>query len=185
MEQKHIFIVENSLFNTNTLKSILKEKNYKLSLAINGKLALDKLKEIKPDIILIDVSLPDMDGFELCRKFKKIEKIKEVPVIFINSLEENNNITEGFDAGGIDYITKPFQKEIVLARIETHINLYKTKKELQKKNEKQNILLENIDTQIWYLEDITTYGKVNKAHAEFIGYKLEELEGRVYDDFFL
>lgn len=184
MEPKHIFIVENSLFNTNTLKNILEEKDYKLSLARDGKRALEKLKKIKPDIILIDVILPGMDGFDLCRELKKIEKVKEVPVIFISSLEENNDITKGFAAGGIDYITKLFQKDIVLARIETHINLYKTKKELQKKNEQQNILLENIDTQIWYLKDENTYGQVNRAHADFIGCKKEKLQGKSYHYFF-
>jgi len=184
MEEKHIFIIENSLFNTNTLKKILKERNYQLSLASDGREALAKIKKIKPDLILLDVSLPDMDGFDLCREFKKNKKVKEVPVIFISSLEKNVDITKGFAVGGIDYITKLFQKDIVLARIETHINLYRTKKELQKKNEQQNILLENIDTQIWYLEDVNTYGKVNKAHAEFIGYQKKELEGKSYNQFF-
>jgi diguanylate cyclase (GGDEF)-like protein/PAS domain S-box-containing protein len=184
MEEKHIFIIENSFFNTNTLKDILKERNYKLSLASDGQEALAKIKKIKPDLILLDVILPDMNGFDLCRKFKKNKKVKEVPVIFISSLGKNVDITKGFAAGGIDYITELFQKDIVLARIETHINLYRTKKELQKKNEQQNILLENIDTQIWYLEDINTYGKVNKAHADFIGYQKNELEGKSYNQFF-
>jgi len=184
MEQKHIFIVGKNVFDRNILKNILKEKGYTIFLANTGKEALEKIRGIKPDIILLDVALSDMDGFKLCIKFKKIKKINEVPVIFISSLEENTDFIKGFAAGGLDYIIKPFKKDVILARIETHIHLYKTKKELQKRNEQQNILLENIDIQIWYLEDINTYGRVNKAHADFIGYKKEELEGQSYNNFF-
>ena len=184
MKKPNIFIVEDNLLNTAILKDILREKDYLINSAADAKEALEKIQDLQPDIILLDIVLPGMNGFELCKKFKNNYKTKEVPIIFISSLAENNNIAKGFAAGGIDYISKPFKKEIVLARIETQIKLYRTKKKLQEKNEKQNILLENIDTQIWYLEDIKTYGKVNKAHAEFLGLEPEELQGKCYYNFF-
>ncbi len=77
----------------------------------------------RPDLILLDVKMPDMDGYEVCRHLKENEKNRDIPIIFISGLGETTQRVQGFNAGGVDYITKPFEAEEVLARVKTHVSL--------------------------------------------------------------
>lgn len=109
--------------NLQVLGSILREKDYRISAAVSGKQALEMLPGINPDLILLDIMMPDMDGFEVCRQIKKIPASKDIPIIFLTAKTEHEDILKGFSAGGIDYITKPFNAEELLARAGTHIQL--------------------------------------------------------------
>jgi len=122
METQKILIVDDEPENLNFLGQIL-EKFYILIFAHSGKDALEVAMEHKPNLILLDIMMPEMDGFEVCRRLKSTQDTKEIPVIFVTALSEIVNETEGFDVGAIDYITKPIKPEIVKARIKTHLSL--------------------------------------------------------------
>ncbi len=94
------------------------------------------MKYIKPDIILLDVIMPGIDGFETCRQLKRDPQTQGIPIIFMTALSETVNKIKGFELGAVDYITKPFQQEEVLARINTHLTIRNLQKELQIKNER-------------------------------------------------
>ncbi|MBF0235714.1 MAG: two-component system response regulator [Desulfamplus sp.] len=119
-----ILIVDDEPHNLELLGQILKDQ-YQLSFATNGATAIDVARKIKPDIILLDVMMPGMDGYEVCVQLKSNDEMIKIPVIFITALSEVEDEKRGFDAGGVDYITKPVSKPIVQARVQTHLSLYK------------------------------------------------------------
>lgn len=122
-----ILIVDDTPANLQLLADILKEKGYEVRVAPSGQLALDLIQRIPPDLILLDINMPQMDGYEVCRRLKANTKWKVIPVIFISALEEEQAIIRSFKAGGVDYISKPFRSAEVEARVETHLNLYRSK----------------------------------------------------------
>jgi len=134
--QPSILIVDDVPANLNLLTGILKQRGYKVRPAPCGSLALDAARHSPPDLILLDIHMPEMDGFEVCRRLKAEEALKEIPVIFISALTETRDKIHAFDAGGVDYITKPFQVEEVLARVRTHLELRRTRRELKRKNKR-------------------------------------------------
>lgn len=120
--------IKSSLLN---MKSILTSKeNYQIATANNGISAIKKAKAQKLDLILLDIVMPDISGFEVCRELKKIPQTKDIPVIFLTSKNDPESIIEGFKCGAVDYVHKPFVEEELLARARVHIQLNKTKKEL-------------------------------------------------------
>ncbi|MEA5005963.1 MAG: hybrid sensor histidine kinase/response regulator [Rikenellaceae bacterium] len=129
-----ILIVDDIPANLALLGHILKNFGYKVRPVPNGTLALKVAEKEKPDLIFLDIMMPEMDGFEVCRKFKENKDLSDVPIIFISALNETNDIVKALEAGGSDYITKPFKAEEVKARAATHIKLYLQTKELQKAN---------------------------------------------------
>jgi len=130
----NILIVDDIPANLKLLDHILKDKGYKVRPVPNGTLALQVAEKEKPDLILLDIMMPDMDGFEVCRRLKENENLNDVPIIFISALNDTNDIVKALTSGGADYITKPFQAEEVRARVATHICLYRQKQELKKIN---------------------------------------------------
>ncbi len=133
-----ILVVDDSLETLKLLTDILTNHGYKVFTASDGQAALRSVEVEVPDLMLLDVKMPDMDGYEVCHKLKSAEDSSRIPVIFISGLYEAASKIDGFNAGGVDYITKPFQLEEVLARVETHLALHR----LQKKLEGQNIQLQ-------------------------------------------
>lgn len=129
-----ILLVDDSSENLTVLSSLLSEE-YDVSAARSGERALEILGSEKSfDIILLDIVMPEMDGFELCRLIKTNERLKSIPIIFISALSEVDSKVKGFQIGGVDYITKPFQKEEVLARVRTHLTIRELTSELIEKN---------------------------------------------------
>ncbi|MGM0369506.1 MAG: PAS domain S-box protein [Bacillota bacterium] len=181
-EQNTILVVDDNGDNLKVLDGLLSEESYQVFLTNEGRKALDFAQKRNPDLILLDIMMPGMNGFEVCDKLKDNQQTKEIPVIFISALEETEKKLKSFKMGGVDYITKPFHKSEVLARIKTQLELRETKKQLKMRNQEKNVLLENIDTQIWYLKSPNRYGKVNSSHAEFLGRAKEEIEGELLDD---
>lgn len=130
-----ILIVDDNQNNLQVLFDFLKKSGYKVLVARNGQSAINKVEYSAPDLILLDVIMPVMDGFETCQRLKEKEGTKEIPVIFMTALADAENKVKGFNAGAVDYITKPFQYEEVLARVKTHLSITKLTKKLQGQNE--------------------------------------------------
>ena len=121
--QQEILVVEDTQDSLRLLADILTKQGYRVRPAADGSLALKSVAAKAPDLILLDVNMPGMDGYEVCRRLKAEERSRRIPVIFISAYSETEQKVKGFDAGGVDYITKPFQPEEVLARVRTQLRL--------------------------------------------------------------
>ena len=119
-----ILIVDDTPANLNVLSAILGKRGYRVRPAINGTLALKAAQKAAPDLILLDVQMPGLDGYEVCRQIKADAQTRAIPVIFISALDDVLDKVEAFQVGGADYITKPFQIEEVLARVENQLALH-------------------------------------------------------------
>lgn len=126
-----VLVVDDNPENLRVISSLLIEEGYHVRVAKNGKQALDTIDESAPDIILMDVQMPEMDGFEVCKKIKSNPDIPEIPVLFISALGDSFNKVLGFESGGVDYIPKPFDAEEVKARVRVHIDLKKSLQEIK------------------------------------------------------
>jgi two-component system sensor histidine kinase/response regulator len=131
---KYILIVDDNVKNLQLTASLLKDNGFLISLAQDAEAALIQLNELIPDLILLDVMMPGTDGFELCRIIKKKEKLCDIPVIFLTAKTETADLAEGFRAGGVDYITKPFNREELLLRVKNHIELASSRKKIVEMN---------------------------------------------------
>jgi signal transduction histidine kinase len=130
----NILIVDDVPDNLKVLSGILKESGYKIRPVLNGQLALEVAENEKPDLILLDIMMPGMDGYEVCRQLKLNPKLNDIPVIFISALNDTKDIINAFKSGGVDYITKPFQAEEVSARVATHLKICRQNNELKELN---------------------------------------------------
>lgn len=126
-----IFIAEDIPKNLQVLCNILRKESYRISAAGNGRQALEMIPEVRPDLILLDIMMPEMNGFEVCEELKKDPKTKEIPVIFLTAKAETTDIVKGLKIGAVDYITKPFNGSELLARVKTHLELKFAREELK------------------------------------------------------
>lgn len=129
-----ILVVDDLPENLRLLAGVLADQGYKVRLASSGAYALTTIQKELPDLILLDIKMPDMDGYEVCHFLKADERTREIPVIFISALNEVFDKVAAFSVGGLDYITKPFQVEELLARVKTHLALRQLQAELADKN---------------------------------------------------
>jgi two-component system sensor histidine kinase/response regulator len=116
-----ILIVDDAPFNLRLLTAMLQDDGYEVRQAISGKFALQVVPIIKPDLILLDINMPEMDGYEVCQILKQMPEAKDIPVIFISALDGALDKEKAFAVGGLDYITKPFQLKDILSRIEMQL----------------------------------------------------------------
>ncbi|TNF42840.1 MAG: hybrid sensor histidine kinase/response regulator [Bacteroidetes bacterium] len=130
----NILIVDDIPANLKVLGDILKEEGYKVRPVPSGALALQVAERERPDLILLDIMMPDMNGYEVCRLLKENKLLHDIPVIFISALSETNDVVKALKYGGVDYITKPFRAEEISARVKTHIKLRRQSIELQELN---------------------------------------------------
>ena len=131
-----ILAVDDNPNNIQVIGSILMEANYEVGFAMDGKQALDLLSESKDyDLVLLDVNMPVMNGFEACKAMRRNELLREIPVIFLTALNEPENILAGFDAGGQDYVSKPFNAKELLSRVKTQLELKRSKDQLKMVNQ--------------------------------------------------
>ncbi|MGL5066052.1 MAG: adenylate/guanylate cyclase domain-containing protein [Microcoleus sp.] len=130
----NILIVDDSRNNLSLLDRILSKKGYKVRSATSGQLALDAVELSQPDLILLDIMMPDMDGYEVCKQLKVEERTRGIPVIFLSALVEVADKVKGFSLGGVDYITKPFEPTEVVARVENQLRMRELELQLREKN---------------------------------------------------
>lgn len=150
----HILVVDDNRQNLTVVSNFLKEKNYKLALAIDVNSAMKILENNKIDLILLDIMMPGMDGFSVCRKLKENSKTKDIPVIFLTAKTETEDIVKGFKVGGVDYITKPFNKEELYARVNNHIQLKLIRDLLKQRTE------ESLDSRDKFIQMISELGSI-------------------------
>lgn len=131
-----ILVVDDTPANLQLLESILQEKGYAVRAALSGQMALKAIKHQPPDIILLDINMPEMNGFEVCRTLKADPRHADIPVIFVSAAVETADKLHAFQEGGVDYVTKPFQPLEVLARVETHLSLARTRAQLLEAKER-------------------------------------------------
>jgi len=137
-----ILIVDDTPANLNLLTEMLKERGYRVRPVPSGKLAIQAIQNEKPDLILLDINMPEMNGYEVCAHLKEDVTLKDIPVIFISALTETMDKVKAFSAGGVDYVTKPFQFEEVHARVETHLRIRCLQRQLSEQNENLERLVE-------------------------------------------
>jgi adenylate cyclase len=129
-----ILLVDDVPNNLVLLSRLLTQKGYTVRAVRSGKLALESIEAAPPELILLDICMPDMDGYTVCQKLKNSDHTRDIPIIFISALDEVLDKIKAFAVGGVDYITKPFQLAEVLARVETHLTLQRLRQELQIQN---------------------------------------------------
>lgn len=134
-----VLIADDVEANRLVLKNIISEMGYQAVLAENGLQALKLAQHIKPQLIILDIAMPEMDGYEACRRIKEDTDTKDIPIIFISALDEPNDIVRGFSLGGEDYIVKPFISEVVTARVGLHIKLYEANRRMIEMNRQLQI----------------------------------------------
>ena len=158
------------LFNLQIVSNILMNQGFIVQTEENGKQALNTATKIKPDLILLDIMMPEMDSFETCQKLKLIPETKNIPIIFLSALEKSEDISKGFQYGAVDYITKPFKELELLERVNKHIELKKIRENLLKMNLLQKAIFNSIpDTIIAVdkeLQLITTNKKVKNIYKK-------------------
>lgn len=158
-----ILIVDDSPTNSTVLLGMLQQSGFKVIVVNSGEAALEKVEMISPSLILLDIMLPNMDGFEICRHLKSVEVTRDIPVIFMTALSQTEDKIKGFNLGAVDYITKPLQKEEILARVNVHLNLRNLNKQLAEKTTELTIALDQLQQsqlQLIQNEKMSTLGQL-------------------------
>ena len=193
-QQTVIFIIDDNPSNVKVLTHVLALSGYKTLIAMDGLTGIQKIIKSKPDLILLDIMMPNIDGFETCKRLKTLEETQDIPIIFMTALASTADKVKGLSLGAVDYITKPFQQEEVIARIETHLKICRLAQALEEQNQKlkleiqqrqkaeeelkilsrateqspASIVITNVDGDIEY---------VNPKFEELTGYTLSEAKG--------
>ena len=188
-----ILIVDDNPNNLQVLGALLGSAGYKVRPALSGEIALRALEASSPDLILLDVRMPGISGYETCKRLRNSERSRDIPVIFISAMQDPEDKLAGFLAGGVDYVGKPFQAEEVLARVRTHIQLYRMQKNLESMVEQRTQALMSSEARYRVLfEDspipILVFDSnglevlaVNSAFTRIFGYTAAESLGRTLD----
>jgi two-component system, sensor histidine kinase and response regulator len=129
----NIMVVDDTPASLKMLAGLLKDAGYRVRPVPSGSLALEAAAAEAPDLILLDINMPEMDGYQVCARLKSNDLLKQVPVLFISALTETTDKVRAFQTGGLDFVTKPFQFEEVRARVETHLSLHRLQVELERK----------------------------------------------------
>ena len=131
-----VLVVDDSPENLRLLSTILTDNGYEVRPVTSGRQALQTAERAAPDLVLLDISMPSMNGITVCRQFKEREQLRDIPVIFLTALTETADKLEAFAAGGVDFIAKPFQVEEVVARVRVHVDLRRARQELARHYER-------------------------------------------------
>jgi adenylate cyclase len=168
--QGRILVVDDTAANIQAVTSILREHGYQISVATNGRQALSVLERVRPDLILLDVLMPEMDGFEACRRIKNNPAYQHIPIIFLTAKTDATDIVRGFELGAVDYVPKPFNAYELLARVNTHLTLDR----LNRQNEQLllNVLPASIAAELKKAEGIIAerLDDVSVLFADIVGF---------------
>jgi PAS domain S-box-containing protein len=176
-----IMVVDDQIENSKMLLTYLDNFGFRVLIAKNGEEALQRIESAQPDILLLDVLMPHMDGFETCRRLKQNDKTRDIPVIFMTALSDTVEKVKGFDIGGVDYITKPFQCEEVLARVNAHYTNRKLQQQLREEHARFQTLSEATFEGI-IIHEQGRILDVNQAIVNMSGYQRSDLIGRAVPD---
>ena len=145
MDKKYtVLIIDDKKENLKYLNEILKEENYNIKASTDAMFAINSSKINPPHLILLDIKMPELNGFEVCNLLKNEESLKDIPIIFISALDDIESKVKALNIGGVDYITKPFEKEEVKARIKTQLKIFESKQTISKLLEQQDFFLKKI-----------------------------------------
>lgn len=167
----NILVVDDTPANLSLLSNMLRECNYIARPVPNGRLALQAAKNQKPDLILLDITMPEMDGYEVCQHLKEDPELREIPVIFISALAQTSEKIRAFEVGGVDYITKPFHFDEVKARVDSHLKLYRFQKSLEQQVKDQ--VKEIVELQMGMIFGLA---KLTEARDSDTGKHLERIQ---------
>lgn len=163
-----ILIVDDKPQNLGVITDFLKEQGFRISSALNGETAIERAKQVKPDLILLDINMPGMNGFETCLKIGNIPETKSIPIIFMTALTSVEDKVKGFQSGAVDYITKPIQKEELIARVSTHLRLRHYQESLEHQVAQRTKELQHTNEQL--LQEIKEKVEAEKEKAKFQTY---------------
>jgi CheY-like chemotaxis protein len=151
-DKSTVLVVDDNLANLALLNGILQEGGFEVLLAKTGKMALDIALKTPPDLILLDITMPGWDGFETCQHIKRIHKLNTIPILFLSGLSNPKDRLHAFNVGGVDYVSKPFQQEELLARVRTHVELYRLREklelEIQKRDNQLLVYANNLEQKV-------------------------------------
>ena len=173
--RSNILVVDDTPANLRLLTELLSQQGYDVRPALNGTLALAAAQMMPPDLILLDIMMPDMDGYEVCEQLKADDRTRHIPVIFISALDNPKDKVRAFKVGGIDYIPKPFQKEEILARVENQLRLLRANAALQESEERFRAIFANAGIGICIMGENGGIVEANPAFEKFIGHSSEHL----------
>jgi PAS domain S-box-containing protein len=197
----NILIIDDSLPSLRLLANLLQERGYKVHGILKGEKALSTARLAKPDLILLDIKMPELDGYEVCKLLKSDEQTSNIPIIFISALSEVLDKVKAFAIGGLDYITKPFQAEEVLARVENQLKIQfltqqliekntqlsqeivksqRLQAELSNQNRIKESILNSAQTGICLTDENGLFVEVNRAYCQLYGFTVEELIGKPF-----
>jgi len=160
LKKPSILVVDDAPENLRYLNELLSAQDYDVRATLDAQTALDVAKLIHPDLILLDIQMPKMDGYMVSQALGKIEELKDTPIIFISALDDVEDKIKAFEAGGVDYITKPFEEKEVLARVDVHLQLHQSKKQVEALLEQQDYFTKKI------MHEMNTPVSVIKLNAQ-------------------
>lgn len=182
LTQAEILIVDDIPANLNVLRQVLEPQGYNVIAVPSGEIALQIAARTPPDLILLDIMMPGIDGFETCHRLKADPATADIPVIFITAKDETTSIVRGFQVGGVDYITKPFQHEEVRARVQTHLTIKQLRDELEADNRRKT---EELETAHLIQQGFLPVSPPDLGHLEISAFQkpVTEVGGDYYDFF--
>ncbi|MBE9060603.1 response regulator [cf. Phormidesmis sp. LEGE 11477] len=188
-EPQDILIVDDNPTNLEVLSESLNHEGFRIAVALDGESALEQIAYHKPELILLDVMMPGIDGFETCRRLKEDPSTYDIPVIFMTALSDTENKVKGLSLGAIDYITKPFQQEEVLARVKIHLQVQNLARTLQSKNNllkdeialRENEITLRRETEAKLLEANTALESFNQQLEQRVADRTEKLSKALQD----
>ena len=202
-QNNDILIVYNEISNFQFLAELLEQEGYRVRPAEKAQTAIDSALAKPPGLILLDVRMPDMDGFEVCRRLKQDERTQHIPIIFVSALDDVEAKIQGFKVGGVDFIFKPFQEQEIQVRVTTHMRLHRMQqhlerlveertselsesRDLQEKEKRLSLIYNSVEDVLFYIrvepDDCFRFLSVNYSFLKFTGLTIGQIVGKRVDE---